>query len=362
MNMPNESPFSPTPPMSPAPSEPKSNVPPPPPEITIRTMQSDEKSISETGGGAPMGQSFSAPAVRPEEKLTIPGYTGPEEAIFTPENIPAQPGQGITPGTTAEKATSKSIKTIVVTLGSIVLVSGLGFLGYYFVYPLIVTAPPAPTPPPLPPPVVQTPPPAPTPAPAAIHKSYFTKAADKVERIPATASTLTAVSLRTGATAAAAEKLASGSLKEIYFADEKDETAGFVNFMKAAIPEFAGLETQLGQLFEDDFTGFLYYDGTNVWPGYIAKLKSGANDILAKTTISEIEKYSESLKNLFLSDPGAAAAVYKDGQVNGHAGRYIPYTQKDASVNIVWLDNYLLITTNYKAAIEAATRLGYPKQ
>lgn len=328
-------------------------------------MQSDEKSISETGGGEPLGQAFSAPAVPPEEKLTIPGYTGPEEAIFTPETIPAQPGQETGTAATAEKATSKSAKKIVIALGSIVLIAGLGFLGYYFVYPLIVTTPPAPTPPPPPPPAVQTPPPptpTPPPAPAAVHKSYFTKAADKVERISATTSTLTAVSLRTGITAAAAEKLASGNLKEIYFANEKDETAGFVNFVKAAIPEFAGLETQFGQLFEDDFTGFLYYDGTNVWPGYVAKLKSGANDILAKTTISEIEKYTESLKNLFLSDPGAAGAVFKDGQVNGHAGRYIPYTQKDASANIVWLDNYLLVTTNYKAALEAATRLGYPKQ
>lgn len=331
-------------------------------------MQSDAKSISETGGGAPIGQQFAAPAAPLEEKFTIPGYGGPEEAVFTPEHIPTQPTPGAPLTMTPEKGTSRSTKLIAIALGSIVLVAGLGVLGYYFVYPLVFPAavvqePPLPPPPP--PPVAEIPPAPPAPI-AVTHKSFLTKAADKVERIAATPSTLTATSIRTGitaaATVAAGEKPASGSLKEIYFANDKDETAGFVNLVKAAIPELGMLETQFSQLFEEDFTGFLYYDGASYWPGYIAKLKSGANDILAKTAVSEVEKYPESLKNFFLTDPGAPNGTFKDGQVNGHPGRYLTYTQQNAAFDMVWLDNYLLIATNYTAALEAATRLGYPKQ
>jgi hypothetical protein len=357
MNISGGSPFPPASPSTPpAPGEQKPNVPPPPSEITIRTMQGDVKSMSEGGGSAPAPQPFAAPVVPQEEKLTIPGYTGPEEAIFTPENIPAQ---GAKPTVETEAKTGSSTKLIAVILGSLVLAAGLGFLGYYFIYPIFFPAevPVVPTPPP----VTETPPPAPEPVPppaAITHKSFLITAADKVERITATGAMLTPESIRASLAAAAGDNLAAASLKEIYFANEQDEVMSFSGFAKTIVPNLAPIETQLAESFENDFLGFMYYDGTEVWVGYVAKLKEGANEILAKTAVSEIEKYADGLKNLFLKDPGAAAAAgFKDGIVNEKPGRYLSYAQAGASLNYLWVNNYLVISTNYKAAQEAVKRL-----
>lgn len=335
----------------------QAKVPPPPPEITIRTMQTDVKSMTESGGGAPLAQPFAAPTAPPEEKITIPGYTGPEEAVFTPETLPAQGSQ--IPGGEVKK--TSAVKIIAIILGVLVLAAGLGAAGYYFVYPLIFppaqvaeVTPPAPVAP-------SEPAPAPAPAPTIImHKSLLAVAADKVEKITTPEST-TSVALRDAIGLSAAEKLDSGSLKEIYFADANENILYLVNFLTIMVPELAALQGEIGSLFEEDFTTLLYYDGTNSWPVYIAKLKAGANEILAKTAMNELEKYKESLKNFFVTDPGAAAADgFKDGQLNLKPARYMLFSQAGAAIDLVWFDNYFMIATNYKAAQEAGKLLGFP--
>ena len=74
-----------------------------------------------------------------------------------------------------------------------------------------------------------------------------------------------------------------------------------------------------------------------------------------------MEKYGESLKNFFVTDPGTAAADgFKDGQINLKPARYMLFSQAGAAIDLVWFDNYFMIATNYKAAQEAGKRLGFP--
>jgi hypothetical protein len=111
----------------------------PPPEITIRTLESDIESVQESGGEIPIGKPFSPSETKIETseekktietKIDIPGYTGPEKPIFPTE------------GTISDEVSSKKTTTIGKIIGIIIgiLVIGLGFgiLGYYVIFPLIL--------------------------------------------------------------------------------------------------------------------------------------------------------------------------------------------------------------------------------
>ncbi|MEK7555542.1 MAG: hypothetical protein AAB516_01850 [Patescibacteria group bacterium] len=142
------------------------SVPPPPaPAIGIRTMKSDLESIRQSGGEAPAPQTFipselkqemPQPAVEEpkiEAALNIPGYTGPEKPIFEPQQSvstsqpapppPVQPSIQPTPqptqtSTTTPQATkSSALKITLLIICAILVVIGLGLLGYYVISPLI---------------------------------------------------------------------------------------------------------------------------------------------------------------------------------------------------------------------------------
>lgn len=343
------------PPPSPVP-ETQPKVPPPPQEIGIRTMQGDVKSMQETGGAAPAPQPFAAPLVSPEEKLTIPGYTGPEEAVFTPETLP----QGEARLQMQEEKKKGRGKTIAIVLGILVLATGLGALGYYFIYPLLFA------------PVPQTeetlPPPSPSPEPPPTtpeslpeilsHQTLFSPAVQTVEKI-LTPALITQITLQDAISASAQDKLAAGSLKEIYFADANENVLPFSTFLKGIFPDIELSAEDLNNLFQEDFTGFVYYDGTNAWPGVVAKIRAGVNDVLAKSVMaSALEKLSTTLKNIYTTDPGAPSEQgFKDGQVLQRPGRYLSFSLQGASFNYVWLNGYLLLSTNYQGAQEAAGRV-----
>ncbi|HDH31596.1 MAG TPA: hypothetical protein ENH26_02370 [Candidatus Wolfebacteria bacterium] len=162
--------------------KPASPPPPPPPEIGIRTMQSDVESIKQSGGEAPTPQTFVPQELKPETPkppaeepkieapLNIPGYTGPEKPIFTPQpsvptsqpaspTPPVQPPIQPTPSpaqtpapqsipTISEQTApskqpqqpakeSSTLKTIILIIGIVAAVIGLGLLGYYVISPLL---------------------------------------------------------------------------------------------------------------------------------------------------------------------------------------------------------------------------------
>ena len=97
-------------------------------DIEIRTMESDIKAIESSGGDLDSIQLFGIPkeevkiAEFSEEvkiKLGVPGYTGPEQAIFAQKEK------------LAEKKYQPDFKNIFLIIGITVAVAGIGFLAYY---------------------------------------------------------------------------------------------------------------------------------------------------------------------------------------------------------------------------------------
>ena len=125
--------------------EEKNEIPTPPPaKVSVRTMQSDIKSIQESGGQMPQPYiaeinplakeineskevSFQAPALG----SNVSGYSGPEEPMFQtkpPSSLP--PGKKQSQPKKTLKFPKKS-KTFMRILGIIILAAILGFGGYY---------------------------------------------------------------------------------------------------------------------------------------------------------------------------------------------------------------------------------------
>src|SRR3989344_7023493 len=115
-------------------------VPPPPePEVAIRTMESDIKSLEQSGGVGATPQIFtpnleSAPpsvartpiqpdALKIEAQLKVPGYTGPEQAIFkTTGTVQAEP---------VSKESFNKWRLIFIIAGVLILAALFWLLGYF---------------------------------------------------------------------------------------------------------------------------------------------------------------------------------------------------------------------------------------
>ena len=114
----------------------------------------------------------------------------------------------------------------------------------------------------------------------------------------------------------------------------------------------SGLETYL----EADVTVFAYYNGGKSYPGYVFKLKSGADLVSAQAAAAKIEA-SANLAALYPDNPGAPKGGWKDGSVGGVKTRYLAYSSAGASVNYGWAGNYLVISTSYEGFKKAAELL-----
>lgn len=120
---------------NPTPEKQESKVPEPPAlEIDIRTMESDIKAFKEGGGETPTaGVQEAFVSQRDEMQQTTAGaYTGPEKPLFeTPVAVP-QPRVATAP---SAPASTGVMKAVLITIGIIVLVIGLGLLGYFVLFP-----------------------------------------------------------------------------------------------------------------------------------------------------------------------------------------------------------------------------------
>lgn len=336
-----------------------SNVPPPPPPpIGIRTMESDLAAMKESGGGAPEPKPFTPSEIRPpaprervvpaETKLNIPGYTGPEEAIFSPATLP-QAAE-----TVSAVGSKKWTKPALFAGGGVVALVGLGLVGYYIISPLIFPAPP-----PEAPVTVVTPPTTPptTTTPEVVfepHQSFFVIAAEKTETLGVTP-TDTALSLRAALDGMGKDTVATGTMKEALVSNGSGSPESFARVITLLLPELD--QGTLTSLFRGDFTLALYFDARGAWPVYVAQLKPEVNLLDAQTALAGFEG-SPNLANLYPTDPGVKSAEgWKDGSVNGKPTRYLPFSAPGASLNYGWLDNFLVISTSYDGMKDALRRL-----
>jgi len=113
------------------------------------------------------------------------------------------------------------------------------------------------------------------------------------------------------------------------------------------------------QNFDQDPTLFTYTNNQGTWLGTILKLNANTSTISKiKANIESIET-SNNATNFFLTDPGNPSA-WKDGKVNNYQARYIGFSKPGAALSYTWInDQFLLISTNYAGAQEAAKLLGF---
>lgn len=128
----------------------KPTPPPPAPQISIRTMESDMKSLEQGGGEMLAQQSFTpsgfqlggqAGAAKEETnietELNVSGYSGSEKPIFSPvtsafkQQSPIREPEGFT--IEPSRSGAKLWKTILIIVGILIIVVGFGLLGYFVV-------------------------------------------------------------------------------------------------------------------------------------------------------------------------------------------------------------------------------------
>lgn len=100
---------------------------PPEPGITIRTLESDIEDIERGGGEIVARQPVSFEKSKIEENINIPGYTGPEKAIFSSTAVISAEQER-----ESDKKTNKW-KLIGIIIGILAIISAFGFLGYFVI-------------------------------------------------------------------------------------------------------------------------------------------------------------------------------------------------------------------------------------
>lgn len=295
-----------------APYQPKTPTSPGP-DIAVRTLASDVKTLQESGGVAPQSQRINI----------VDMDNGPK---LQPDTANQLPGGAVS-------ASSKTGKLVAAIAGSAVVVVGLGLLGYYVVYPLAFP-PKTGT---VPAPVAE----APAPKPAALpHASLFVTAPSLQAAL--TVSDVTAVDIIGALQSEARNPATPGSMKELSIADLNGQVPA-ANYLNALLPEFSAAELR-GAL-EDDFTAFLYYDDKGAWPGYVFKMKPSAVATDVQQMLSRFEVAD--ISRMFLDNPGSHDG-FKTGPVNGAPFRYAVFQKPGAAFDYGLVMDYVVVTTSYQ--------------
>lgn len=232
------------------------------------------------------------------------------------------------------------------------IVSGvvvLGLIGYFVVYPLVSPIKEAP-------PVVQPEPVASAPA-AREHTSYFIESPTAISRV--NLPNITALSIAFALQNEGARAIAPGSLVEVVMLDSagnQAELAAYLPQLSSTVPG-----EKLGAWFESDFTAFIYFDDQGAWPGYVIKVKEGANVDELKAGMSQLE--NGDISAFYIAPPGVLGQ-FKDGKVpstsSGQviATRYAAGSRAGAAFNYGYAGDYLLISTSYNGLKAALPLLG----
>lgn len=318
------------------------------PKMDVRTMESDLSSMKESGEGAPR------PYVPPP-----PVYPKKEggETVFTPPQI--EPTAGEESLVIAEEPKRKGGKGLFVTILVLILVLGLGALGYFFVYPKffqVAEAPAAPqasATPELPqvPTVPQVPvTPEPTPTPSGVqHFSLFKIPADSVVATNGVTSNISSLkqALNLGDSG-------TPNLREITIR-ESGGTVSSARLLTLLAP--GTFQRNLTNLLDPDPTVFAYVKSDGSWPGFVFKLAAGVSASETQSSLATALEGSSELSNFYLNDPGTPSGAWKSGVTSGVSNRYVSFSKAGFALNYGWVNGYLLISTSYDGFKEAVRRL-----
>lgn len=313
-------PASPPPPPPPMPSTGSGAVlPPPSQDVDLRTMKSDMAGLKSSGGTGVESRDFN-----PSELS--------KDTIFTPSVD------------SATKAGAPKGKAFAIAIG-IILVLGLAAAAvYFFVLPLFSDEAPEIV-------VDETPGTSePLEEPEGtrfVHASFFTNDANEY-----TEATLGIVTVDSVNSAHAASDAADGTLEEIIFTTD-GESLMTGDVMGLFVP---GLNQEV---FDEDFTAFVYHNGNGDWPGYVFLLDTDADANAAAQAVSEEIEESTNLSAFYPESPGApSAGGFKNGSVDGTSTRYLSFGAPGASFNYGWSGRFLILSTSFNGFQQALGLLG----
>ncbi len=306
----------------------QTKVPPPPtPEVSVRTMQSDIRSI-EQGEVTPTPEIVAPkPAFDSRAQNFIPDVAGPM--------------------VTEEEAMAPKSHRLLWAIIAVVIVVALAAVGYFVVYPMMQSpvVEPVNTP-------AQPAPEMPAQPTAAAHTSVFGNSVLAIPQATVTLGAVTREAIVQSLTDQGA--LVPSGLTEIVFQDTAGGQVSFATFFTALLPDFLDGQA-IGSYVEDDFTTYIYKDQNGVWPGYVLTLKPEGTATLNQWLMN-FEKAA--LGALFVTDPGAMAE-FKDGTVKGIADRFATGASAGASLSYAVTATHLHISTSFEGLKAALSALGY---
>ncbi len=312
------------------PNQPQSQtkVPPPPtPEVSVRTMQSDIKSISQ-GEVSPT----------PEIVAPRPSFDNRAAQSFIPETA----GQMMSDEEMVPKKSHKGLWVMII----IVIVIALAAVGYFVVYPMMSAPVVTPTAENTQQPIV-----APAP-PVATHMSAFGNSIPAVSTATLKLDAITRETIIQGLTDQGA--LLTDGLTEVVIQDATGGQVPFATYLTALLPAF--LDGQSASTYAtDDFTVYIFKNSSGIWPGYIIPLRPEGSATLAQW-LANFEKTD--LGALFVTAPGTIGA-FKDGTVMGIGDRFAPGTTPGASMSYAATATDLHISTSFDGLKTALSALGY---
>lgn len=324
---------------------PQSNtVPPPPttPEVMVRTMESDVRSVQATG------EAVAQPVTPPP-----PMASAPIPAQAAPVQFPTQVAPA--PAPMPDVRETKSGRLLLWLL-MLILIVGIGWGTYKYglpAYRAMMPSEPAPE---------AAQPAATEPSSAGLDAPAIAPAAPAITPLGGEQASLTKIETDGTATSIAAAlaaeaaktKSASGTLTEVSILNN-GAPMSFATVMGALLPEAKtnGLDGILTAAFDPVFSAYLFYDDRGAWPGYIAKINP-ASQIDAATLASRLQALeTSSYKNLFLADPGAPAA-FRTGQARDkYIDRFVPLTQDGALFSYGIFGDYVIINTSNNGLVKA---------
>lgn len=331
---------------------PQSNtVPPPPttPEVMVRTMESDARSVQATG--EPVAQ----PITTPPSPTGFGGQapSAPIPAQAAPVQFPTQVAPAPAPMPDVREMKSGRL---LLWLFMLILVVGIGWGTYKYGLPAyramtlnepvqeIVIQPAA-----------EEPSSAGIDVPAAPVAPAITPLGGAQSSLTKIETDGTATSITTALAAEAAKtKSASGTLTEVSLLNG-GASMSFTTVMGALLPEAKtnGLEGILTAAFDPVFSAYLFYDDRGAWPGYIAKINP-ASQIDAATLASRLQAIeTSSYKNLFLADPGAPA-TFRTGQARDkYIDRFVSLATDGALFSYGIFGDYVIVNTSNNGLVKA---------
>ena len=308
-------PIPPTPSVNPVTNSPVG--PPPPKQVDIRTMASDQSSFKASGG---MG--VTAQTIKPMSKA--------------PKKVDSA-GRAV--GGDKKKA-------LLIGLGIVIFLSAAAAVANYLVIPMLfpdgeLSEPPVANVEE----VIEEPVITPT-IPTFTHASYFAAPVDVSTEVNVNTLTLENINIALAQTAVNKADGATGAITEFQVTQGLTGVPVTADeFLLTLLPD-----VQFTSPLEEDFTGFMYDSGTEVSTGYIFAIDSNTTEPeVAKALFEDAFEASASLKNLFPTDPGTPATTgFKDGTViGGVKPRWISYSNPGTSLDYGWKGPFVVIAASF---------------